>query len=109
MTSLNIGNTAPDFAALNQRGESISLRQFRGKKVIRYFYPKDDTPGCTKEACSFRDGYTELKNAGYEVLGVSIDSVKKHQKFEEKYNLPFMLLSDEDKQIVEAYNVWGKK
>ncbi|MBX2903398.1 MAG: thioredoxin-dependent thiol peroxidase [Chitinophagales bacterium] len=109
MTSLNIGNTAPDFAALNQRGESISLRQFRGKKVILYFYPKDDTPGCTKEACSFRDGYTELKNAGYEVLGVSIDSVKKHQKFEEKYNLPFMLLSDEDKQIVEAYNVWGKK
>lgn len=109
MTSLNIGNTAPDFAALNQRGESISLQQFRGKKVILYFYPKDDTPGCTKEACSFRDGYTELKNAGYEVLGVSIDSVKKHQKFEEKYNLPFMLLSDEDKQIVEAYNVWGKK
>jgi peroxiredoxin Q/BCP len=109
MSKLNIGDKAPDFAAHDQNGNPVSLKQFKGKKVVLYFYPKDDTPGCTKEACSFRDGYSELKKAGYEVLGVSVDSVQKHKKFEEKYALPFTLVSDEAKQIVEAYGVWGKK
>lgn len=109
MSKLNIGDKAPDFTAHDQNGNPVSLKQFKGKKVVLYFYPKDDTPGCTKEACSFRDGYNELKNAGYEVLGVSVDSVQKHKKFEEKYALPFTLVSDEAKQIVEAYGVWGKK
>lgn len=109
MSKLNIGDKAPDFAAHDQNGKPISLKQFKGKKVVLYFYPKDDTPGCTKEACSFRDGYNELKKAGYEVLGVSVDSVQKHKKFEEKYALPFTLVSDEAKEIVEAYGVWGKK
>jgi peroxiredoxin Q/BCP len=109
MSKLNIGDKAPDFAAHDQNGNPVSLKQFKGKKVVLYFYPKDDTPGCTKEACSFRDGYNELKKAGYEVLGVSVDSVQKHKKFEEKYALPFTLVSDEAKEIVEAYGVWGKK
>lgn len=106
---LQTGDKAPDFSAPNQDGETISLKDFKGKKVILYFYPKDNTPGCTKQACSLRDGYSQLKKAGFEILGVSVDSVKSHKKFEEKFELPFTLISDETKEIVEKYNVWGKK
>lgn len=106
---LQTGDKAPDFSALNQDGETVSLKDFKGKKVILYFYPKDNTPGCTKQACSLRDGYSQLKKAGFEILGVSVDSVKSHKKFEEKFELPFTLISDEAKEIVEKYSVWGKK
>ncbi|HRN93892.1 MAG: thioredoxin-dependent thiol peroxidase [Chitinophagales bacterium] len=106
---LQTGDKAPDFSALNQDGETVSLKDFKGKKVILYFYPKDNTPGCTKQACSLRDGYSQLKKAGFEILGVSVDSVKSHKKFEEKFELPFTLISDETKEIVEKYSVWGKK
>jgi thioredoxin-dependent peroxiredoxin len=104
-----IGTKAPTFKAPDQDGVVRSLKDYAGKWVILYFYPKDDTPGCTKEACSFRDGFAKFKRAGIEVIGVSVDSVKKHAKFVEKYSLPFTLLSDEDKKIVEAYGVWGEK
>jgi len=103
------GTKAPSFKAPDQEGVVRSLKDYAGKWVILYFYPKDDTPGCTKEACSFRDGFALYKRAGIEVIGVSVDSVKKHAKFVEKYSLPFTLLSDEDKKIVEAYGVWGEK
>lgn len=106
---LQVGDKAPDFTAPNQNGETVSLKDFKGKKVILYFYPKDNTPGCTKQACSLRDGYSKLKKAGFEILGVSVDSVKSHKKFEEKFELPFTLISDETKEIVEKYGVWGKK
>lgn len=106
---LQVGDKAPDFTAPNQNGETISLKDLKGKKVILYFYPKDNTPGCTKQACSLRDGYSKLKKAGFEILGVSVDSVKSHKKFEEKFELPFTLISDETKEIVEKYAVWGKK
>jgi peroxiredoxin Q/BCP len=109
MSKLQVGDVAPAFTSKDQNGNPISLADFKGKKVILYFYPKDDTPGCTKEACNFRDNYADLKKKGYVVLGVSVDSAKKHQKFIEKYELPFTLVSDEDKQVVEAYGVWGKK
>jgi peroxiredoxin Q/BCP len=103
------GSKAPAFKAPDQDGTVRSLKDYVGKWVILYFYPKDDTPGCTKEACSLRDGFSQFKRAGIEVIGVSVDSIKKHQKFVEKYSLPFTLLSDEDKKIVEAYGVWGLK
>lgn len=109
MHKLKIGDVAPDFTSKNQDGKEVSLHQFKGKKVVLYFYPKDDTPGCTKEACSLRDGYAQLKKAGFEILGVSVDSVQSHKKFEEKYDLPFTLVSDEEMQIVQEYGVWGKK
>lgn len=104
-----VGQKAPAFTASDQAGMQHSLKQYLGEWVILYFYPKDDTPGCTKEACSFRDSFAALKKAGIVVLGVSIDSVKKHAKFAEKYELPFTLLSDEEKQVVTLYGVWGKK
>ncbi len=104
-----IGTKAPQFALPDQSGVEHSLKQYLGKWVILYFYPKDDTPGCTKEACSFRDSFAALKKAKIVVLGVSVDPVKKHAKFVEKYDLPFTLLSDEQKELVEAYGVWGKK
>src|SRR2546426_3400262 len=106
---LKEGDEAPDFTAATTDGRSVSLAGFKGKNVILYFYPKDDTPGCTKEACAFRDAYADLKNKGAVVLGVSTDPVKAHDKFTEKYKLPFPLLADEDKSIVEAYGVWGEK
>ncbi|MCX8111886.1 MAG: thioredoxin-dependent thiol peroxidase [Bacteroidia bacterium] len=108
-TLLAIGTEAPDFAAPDQSGRMIRLSDFRGKKVILYFYPKDDTPGCTKEACNLRDHYKELQNAGYVVLGVSADDVSSHKRFAEKYNLPFPLLADPDKSIIKAYGAWGVK
>ena len=109
MSTLNQGDKAPDFTSKDQNGNAISLAQFKGKKVVLYFYPKDSTPGCTAEACDFRDNYQDLKAQGIEVLGVSIDDEKSHQKFITKYDLPFTLLADTDKSIVEAYGVWGEK
>jgi peroxiredoxin Q/BCP len=109
MTTLSTGDKAPDFSAKDQNGNTVSLSDFKGKKVVLYFYPKDNTPGCTKEACNFRDNYALLKKKGYVVLGVSVDSEKSHQKFIEKFELPFTLISDADKQLVTAYGVWGKK
>jgi thioredoxin-dependent peroxiredoxin len=109
MTTLKEGDKAPDFAAKDQNGKTISLADFKGKTVILYFYPKDDTPGCTAEACDFRDNYQSLVGKGFEVIGVSTDDEKSHKKFETKYNLPFPLIADESKEIVEAYGVWGEK
>jgi peroxiredoxin Q/BCP len=106
---LKVGDKAPAINSKDQNGNPITLEQFLGKKVILYFYPKDDTPGCTKEACNFRDNYAVLKKKGYVVLGVSVDNEKKHQKFIEKYELPFTLISDTEKLVVEDYGVWGKK
>lgn len=103
------GATAPAFKAKNADGETVSLKDLRGHKVVLYFYPKDDTPGCTKEACSFRDAFAKFKKRGITVLGVSPDSETSHKKFEAKYKLPFTLLSDADRSIAEAYGVWGEK
>ncbi|MBD2755022.1 thioredoxin-dependent thiol peroxidase [Spirosoma validum] len=107
--SLTIGDPAPNFTSTDQNGNPVKLSDFRGKKVVLYFYPKDDTPGCTAQACSLRDNYTNLQAAGYEVLGVSIDDEKSHQKFSKKFDLPFRLVADTDHQIVEAYDVWKEK
>lgn len=106
---LNKGDIAPDFSAKDQNGNLIELKDFRGKTVILYFYPKDDTPGCTKEACNFRDNYTMLMQKGIVVLGVSADDEESHKKFAEKFNLPFPLLADTDKKIIQSYGVWGEK
>jgi len=106
---LKVGDKAPAINSIDQNGNPITLAQFKSKKVILYFYPKDDTPGCTKEACNFRDNYTMLKEKGFEVLGVSVDSVKKHQKFITKYELPFTLIADEEQKVVNDYGVWGLK
>lgn len=108
-THLKEGDVAPDFSAATSGGGKISLADFKGKNVILYFYPKDDTPGCTKEACGFRDGFSEFQKRGAVVLGVSTDSAAAHDKFVEKFKLPFPLLADEDKKIVNAYGVWGDK
>lgn len=107
--TLQIGDTAPDFSSTDQNGKPIRLSDYRGKKVVLYFYPKDDTPGCTAQACSLRDNYSHLRAQGYEVLGVSIDNQSAHQKFIKKYDLPFALVADTDKQVVEAYGVWQEK
>lgn len=106
---LKAGDAAPAFSAETSGGGKVSLAGFKGKNVILYFYPRDDTPGCTKEACAFRDQFAEFKKRGAVVLGVSTDSVKAHDKFVEKFKLPFTLLADEDKKIVAAYGVWGEK
>ncbi|TVL96717.1 MAG: peroxiredoxin [Candidatus Brocadia sp. WS118] len=101
------GDPAPDFQVKDDTGKMRTLTEFRGKKVVLYFYPKDNTPGCTKEACSFRDGYTALQEAGIVVLGVSFDSPASHRKFKDKHNLPFILLSDEKKEVAETYGASG--
>lgn len=106
---LKEGDKAPDFTAKNQNGEDVSLSDFKGKRVVLYFYPKDDTPGCTKEACSLRDSNDVFEEKGIKVLGVSIDSEASHQKFISKYSLPFDLLADTDKSLVQKYGVWGEK
>ncbi|MFM1770610.1 MAG: hypothetical protein RJA22_3139 [Verrucomicrobiota bacterium] len=106
---LQEGDAAPDFSASTNGGGQASLSDFKGKHVVLYFYPKDDTPGCTREACAFRDQHAALKKRGAVVLGVSTDPVKAHDKFVAKYELPFTLLADEDRSIVEAYGVWGEK
>ena len=107
--NLEIGNKAPDFSAPNQKGETKTLADYSGKKLVLYFYPKDDTPGCTAEACNLRDNYSELLNQGFEILGVSPDNEAKHQKFIDKYELPFDLLADVDHGIADAYGVWVEK
>jgi len=107
--TLKEGDVAPDFTAATNGGGMVSLADYRGKNVILYFYPKDDTPGCTKEACSFRDQFADFKKKGAVVLGVSPDPVKAHDKFVNKFKLPFTLLADEDKKIVQSYGVWGEK
>lgn len=109
MSELKIGTKAPEFSAPNQNGEVKSLSDFAGKKLVLYFYPKDDTPGCTKQACNLRDNYDQLINAGYQVIGVSPDNEAKHQKFIAKYDLPFDLLADTDQTICNAYGVWVEK
>lgn len=106
---LKEGNKAPDFTATDQNGNQVKLSDHKGKRVVLYFYPKDDTPGCTKEACSFRDADDVFKDKGIKVYGVSIDNEKSHQKFILKYGLPFDLLADSDKKLVEKYGVWGEK
>ncbi len=106
---LKEGDKAPSFTAATNGGGKISLADFKGQNVVLYFYPKDDTPGCTKEACSFRDNFEEFRKRGAVVLGVSTDAVKSHDKFIEKFKLPFTLLADDEKKIVEAYGVWGEK
>jgi peroxiredoxin Q/BCP len=106
---LKEGDRAPEFSAATSGGGTISLADLKGRNVILYFYPRDDTPGCTKEACAFRDHFAEFKKQGVIVLGVSTDSAKSHDKFIAKYQLPFTLLVDDEKKIVEAYGVWGEK
>ncbi|MCS6904935.1 MAG: thioredoxin-dependent thiol peroxidase [Bacteroidia bacterium] len=106
---LNIGDIAPDFSAPDQNENIVTLSSFRGSKVALYFYPKDDTPGCTKQACNIRDNYQALLEAGIRVLGVSADSVESHKKFAQKYQLPFPILADPEKNIINAYGVFGEK
>jgi peroxiredoxin Q/BCP len=108
-TTLKAGDKAPLFTAKDQHGNTVKLSDYKGKKVVLYFYPKDDTPGCTKEACNFRDNFRILQQKGIEVVGVSTDSVGSHAKFAEKYDLPFTLVADETKRIVQDYGVWGEK
>jgi thioredoxin-dependent peroxiredoxin len=103
------GTAAPAFKTTDANGETVNLKDFRGQKVVLYFYPKDDTPGCTKEACSFRDAFSKFKKQGITILGVSPDSEKSHQKFVAKYKLPFTLLADTDHSIADAYGVYGEK
>jgi len=106
---LKTGDKAPAINSIDQNGEKITLEQFKGKKIVLYFYPKDMTPGCTMQSCNLRDNYQTLLNEGYVVLGCSADSPEKHQKFIVKYDLPFPLISDESKQVLNAYGVWGPK
>lgn len=106
---LKVGDKAPDFKAVDQNGNPVSLKNYKGKKIVLYFYPKDDTPGCTAQACNLRDNFDELTEKGIVVLGVSVDEVKKHKKFEDKYKLPFTLVADEEKTIVADYGLWGEK
>ena len=107
--TLHVGDPAPDFTANNQDGQPISLHDFKGKKLVLYFYPKDDTPGCTAQACDLRDNYERMLAQGYAVVGVSVDDETSHQKFIKKFDLPFPLLADTDHKVVEAYGVWAEK
>lgn len=107
--ALNIGDKIPDILGINQDGETVKSSDYAGQKLVLYFYPKDSTPGCTAEACSFRDNFSKLRKAGYLILGVSVDDQKAHKKFIEKQQLPFPLIADTDKKLVEAFGVWGEK
>lgn len=107
--ALQVGDQAPDFTLLSDKEEKVSLKSLRGKKVVLYFYPKDNTPGCTREACDFRDQFAVFKRHGVEIFGISKDSVKAHTKFKEKYELPFTLLVDDNADVCEAYGVINKK
>ena len=109
MTSLTEGKKAPAFKSTDQNGEKVSLADMKGKKIVLYFYPEDGTPTCTVQACNLRDNFGLLKNKGITVIGISPDDVKKHKKFEEKYDLPFILLSDPTHSIIDKYGVWGEK
>ncbi len=108
-TSLKAGDKAPNFEGKDENGKIVSLKSFAGKKLVLYFYPKDNTPTCTVEACNLRDNYSVLKKKGYSILGVSADEEKKHLKFIQKFDLPFQLLADMDMKVIKAYDVWGKK
>jgi thioredoxin-dependent peroxiredoxin len=108
-TGLTEGQKAPEFSFVNSEGKTTSLKELKGKKVILYFYPKDDTPGCTAESCNLRDNYSSLKKKGYEVIGVSKDDEKSHNKFTKKFKLPFSLIPDTEKKIIKDYDVWGEK
>lgn len=107
--ALQVGDKAPEILGVNQDGKEIKLSDFAGKKIVLYFYPKDSTPGCTAQACSLRDNYSELQKAGFEVIGVSADSASSHQKFIAKQNLPFQLIADVDKTLSEQFGTWGEK
>jgi len=107
--SLKIGNKAPDFESINQNGDKVKLSNFIGKKVVLYFYPRDNTPGCTAQACNLKDNYNTLKKNGYTILGISKDSPKSHQKFINKFNLPFDLIADEDQSVHMKYGTWIEK
>ena len=109
MIELKIGDKAPEINSVDQNGDQITLGQYKGKKVVLYFYPKDMTPGCTAQSCNLSDNYKLLQKSGYDVIGVSCDSIKRHQKFIEKYTLPFNLVSDEDQKVVNDYGVWQLK
>ncbi len=109
MSQLKIGSKAPDFSAPNQNGETMSLADFSGKKLVLYFYPKDDTPGCTTQACSYRDHFDEFVRRGYQIIGVSKDDLKSHQKFLGKYELNFTLLSDPETTVIQDYGLWKEK
>lgn len=109
MTHLEVGDIAPGFTANNESGETVSLSSFRGQKVVLFFYPKDDSPSCTKEACSIRDNYSKLSKAGINVFGISPDTEKKHKKFIDKYEFQYSLLADPEKEIINSYGVWGEK
>ena len=106
---MQVGDKAPEVLGINEKGEEIRLSDYKGKKIVLYFYPKDMTSGCTAQACNLGDNYSELRKAGYEVIGVSVDNEKSHQKFIEKNNLPFPLIADTDKKLVEQFGVWGEK
>ena len=106
---LRKGDNAPNFVGINQNGDTISLADYKGRKLILYFYPKDDTPGCTAESCNLRDNHSQLKKLGFEVLGVSADNEQKHVKFINKYQLTFPLIADTDRKIIESFGVWGEK
>ncbi len=109
MTSLQVGDAAPNFSGVDQDGNKHTLQDYKGKKLIVFFYPKASTPGCTAEACNLSDNYQELQKLGYEILGVSADSAKRQTNFKNKYDFPFPLLADEEKSVIEAFNVWGPK
>ena len=106
---MNVGDKAPDLLGLNEEGREIRLSDYRGKKVVLYLYPKDMTPGCTMQACNLRDNYPQLQDAGYEVIGVSINDAKSHQKFIAKHQLPFTLIADTDHKLIEELGAWGEK
>ena len=109
MTKLKVGDKAPNFSAKDEQGNVISLSDYKGKKLVVFFYPKASTPTCTTEACNLRDNYADLKDKGYEILGVSADSAKRQSNFKEKYKFPYPLLADEDKEVIKAFDVWGEK
>ena len=109
MITLKKGDIAPDFSAINQNGKTIRLKDYRGKKLVLYFYPKDNTPGCTTQSCNLRDNYIFLQKQGYEIIGISQDSIKSHQKFIEKQSLPFDLISDEDHKVHHLFGTWDLK
>lgn len=109
VTKLKVGDKAPAFKGVDQNGKKISSADYKGKKLILFFYPEDDTQSCTQEACNLRDSYTMLKEMGFELIGISEDGVEKHKKFEKKYSLPYRLIADEDHAVINAYDVWGKK
>ncbi len=109
MTTLQVGDKAPDFKAVDQDGNTITLQDYIGKKLVVFFYPKASTPGCTAEACNLKDNYQTFQQQGYEILGVSADSAKRQSNFKNKYELPYPLLADEDKKVIEGFGVWGPK